>query len=128
MAPLHRMNPVRLAFLRDQLCAHFGRDRRTKPFARAAHARCRLRRGARMRAAGAVGRDGDRHRRAPRRSSRAARAHAEAMRLDIDYRRAAAEDLEEKFDAVIALEVVEHVADRELFLDRCGAWSRPAAR
>ena len=39
------------------------------------------------------------------------------MRLDIDYRRAAAEDLDETFDAVIALEVVEHVADRELFLD-----------
>src|SRR5262249_27920077 len=26
MAPLHKFNPVRLAFIRDQTCAQFGRD------------------------------------------------------------------------------------------------------
>src|SRR5258708_12691620 len=32
--PLHQLNPVRLAFIRDRLAAHFGRDiRATKPFA-----------------------------------------------------------------------------------------------
>src|SRR5919109_374575 len=26
MAPLHKLNPVRLAYIRDQLCRHLGRD------------------------------------------------------------------------------------------------------
>ena len=25
-APLHKLNPVRLEFLRDRICSHFGRD------------------------------------------------------------------------------------------------------
>jgi 2-polyprenyl-6-hydroxyphenyl methylase/3-demethylubiquinone-9 3-methyltransferase len=48
-----------------------------------------------------------------------ARAHAAGAGLDIDYREAAAEDLAtagESFDAVLALEIVEHVADPALFL------------
>jgi 2-polyprenyl-6-hydroxyphenyl methylase/3-demethylubiquinone-9 3-methyltransferase len=38
------------------------------------------------------------------------------MRLDVDYRVAAVEELEDQFDAVVALEVIEHVADRDLFV------------
>jgi 2-polyprenyl-6-hydroxyphenyl methylase/3-demethylubiquinone-9 3-methyltransferase len=45
----------------------------------------------------------------------AARAHAAAGRLAIDYRVAAPEDLDEQFDLVLALEVIEHVADRAAF-------------
>lgn len=116
MAPLHRMNPMRLRFLRDQLCAHFHRAERTKPLQGlrvldvgcgggiVCEPLCRL--GATVTGIDAV-----------EEILGAARAHARAMRLDIDYRRAAAEDLDEKFDVVIALEVVEHVADRELFLE-----------
>jgi 2-polyprenyl-6-hydroxyphenyl methylase/3-demethylubiquinone-9 3-methyltransferase len=45
------------------------------------------------------------------------------MGLAIDYRHATAEDLVaagEQFDAVLSLEVVEHVADVDLFLSNCG--------
>ena len=114
MAPLHHMNPVRLRFLRDRLCAHFGRDG-AKPFAglRILDVGCGA--GlvceplARLGAA-VTGID------ATEEMVRAARKHAGAMGLAIDYRVAAVEELREDFDAVVALEVIEHVADRELFL------------
>jgi 2-polyprenyl-6-hydroxyphenyl methylase/3-demethylubiquinone-9 3-methyltransferase len=114
MAPLHRMNPARLRFLRDRLCGHFGRGG-AKPLAglRILDVGCGAglaceplaRLGAAM-----TGID------ATDDMVRAARAHAKAMRLDIDYRVAAVEDLEDEFDAVLALEVIEHVADRDLFM------------
>ncbi len=119
MAPLHAINPVRLAFLRDVLVRRFGRDARemrplhglrildigcgggllSEPLARM---------GARVTgidpAAGNV---------------EIARLHAEGSGLDIDYRAVTAEDVMEAgetFDAVLALEVVEHVADVGLFV------------
>jgi 2-polyprenyl-6-hydroxyphenyl methylase/3-demethylubiquinone-9 3-methyltransferase len=57
-----------------------------------------------------------------------ARRHAGLVDLRIDYRAATAEalaDKNERFDVVLALEVVEHVADVELFLKRCGEMVRP---
>jgi 2-polyprenyl-6-hydroxyphenyl methylase/3-demethylubiquinone-9 3-methyltransferase len=116
MAPLHRMNPVRLAFLRDAFTTHFDTSQRNKPLdgLRVLDVGC----GAGlvsepMRRLGATVTGID----ATADVIRAARAHAEAMRLDIDYRVAAPEDLTESYDAVIALEVIEHVANRQVFLD-----------
>jgi 2-polyprenyl-6-hydroxyphenyl methylase/3-demethylubiquinone-9 3-methyltransferase len=57
-----------------------------------------------------------------------ARRHAEDAGLDIDYRHATAEDLAAegaRFDIVLALEIVEHVADRDLFLGACGTLVAP---
>jgi 2-polyprenyl-6-hydroxyphenyl methylase / 3-demethylubiquinone-9 3-methyltransferase len=59
-----------------------------------------------------------------------ARAHAQAMGLSIDYRAATAEEVtrgEEHFDAVIASEVVEHVADLRSFLETCRSLCKPGA-
>ena len=62
--PLHRLNPARLAFIRDQAAARFGRDAlRPAPLCGPAPARYRLRRRAAVRADGAAGRRGHRHRR-----------------------------------------------------------------
>jgi 2-polyprenyl-6-hydroxyphenyl methylase/3-demethylubiquinone-9 3-methyltransferase len=58
----------------------------------------------------------------------AARSHAREMGLAIDYRLAAAESLAEAgtcFDAVLALEVIEHVADPAAFFASVGALIRP---
>lgn len=54
-----------------------------------------------------------------------ARTHAEKSGLAIDYRVAAPEQITETFDAVLALEIVEHVADVDAFLHACAARTKP---
>jgi 2-polyprenyl-6-hydroxyphenyl methylase/3-demethylubiquinone-9 3-methyltransferase len=126
--PLHRLNPTRLTYLRDSLTAHFSRD----PAGRAPLSGLRIvdigcggglvteplaRLGAEM-----TGID------AAERNIGVACTHAEAMGLGIDYRCTSAEALVaagETFDAVLALEVVEHVADVDAFVAACGALVRP---
>ena len=54
--------------------------------------------------------------------------HAEQQGLDIDYRATTAEALAEageRFDAVLALEIVEHVADPAAFVATCAALTQP---
>ncbi|MGB6996087.1 MAG: bifunctional 2-polyprenyl-6-hydroxyphenol methylase/3-demethylubiquinol 3-O-methyltransferase UbiG, partial [Pseudolabrys sp.] len=58
----------------------------------------------------------------------AARAHAESMDVVVDYRATTAEDLaaaNERFDVVLAMEVVEHVADVAVFVATCATTVRP---
>ncbi len=126
--PLHRLNPVRLAFIRDQACAHFSRDpRRPRPFAGltvldigcggglAAEPMARL--GAAVTAIDPAARNVE-----------VARRHAERTGLAIDYRHAGAEDLVAKgamFDVVLALEIVEHVADLGAFLGAAADLVKP---
>jgi 2-polyprenyl-6-hydroxyphenyl methylase/3-demethylubiquinone-9 3-methyltransferase len=125
---LHRFNPVRLRFIRDRLCQQFGRDPvRPKPLkdlrlldigcggGLIAEPLARL-------GADVVGVD------ATEPNIAVARLHAEEAGLAIDYRHGAAEDLAragERFDAVLALEIVEHVADLDLFLDSAAGMVRP---
>lgn len=117
--PLHRFNPVRLGYLRDRLVAHFRREPgATQPLAGLklldigcgggllAEPLTRL--GAQV-----TGID------ASRTTIEVARLHAAQMGLTIDYRETTAEALQaagERFDVVLNMEVVEHVADRPAFL------------
>jgi 2-polyprenyl-6-hydroxyphenyl methylase / 3-demethylubiquinone-9 3-methyltransferase len=127
-APLHRMNPVRLGFLRERIVAHFARpDSGRRPFEGLTVIDLGCGGGlvtepmARLGAA-VTGLDG-----APE-SIAAASAHAAAMGLAIDYRQGTAEDLAkgpEKFDVVLALEIVEHVADLHAFCDAAQALVAP---
>lgn len=58
----------------------------------------------------------------------AAREHAAEAGLTIDYRATTAEtlaDAGERFDVVLAMEVVEHVADMPLFVRRCAEMVKP---
>ncbi|MCK6453135.1 MAG: bifunctional 2-polyprenyl-6-hydroxyphenol methylase/3-demethylubiquinol 3-O-methyltransferase UbiG [Alphaproteobacteria bacterium] len=126
--PLHRLNPVRVAYIREQLCARFGRDVRADRPLRGlgvvdigcgggliAEPLARL-------GAGVTGID------ASERNIEVARTHAAGQGLAIDYRFAAAADLVaagERFDAVLSLEVVEHVSDRRGFLGNCCALVKP---
>ena len=126
--PLHRFNPTRLTFLRERLGAHFGLPESTaKPFTglRFLDIGCgggllsepMARLGATV-----VGAD------AAEENVKTAAVHAEQSGLDIDYRHTSAEALAqagEQFDVVLNMEVVEHVADLNLFMAACAAMVKP---
>src|SRR3984893_8164796 len=128
MAALHKLNPVRLAFIRDAACRQFSRDPRrldslaalrvldigcgggllSEPLARLG--------------ASVVGAD-------PSDTNVAtASLHAARSGVAVDYRVTTAEalaDQNEQFDLVLAMEVVEHVADLGLFVRTCAAMVKP---
>lgn len=60
---------------------------------------------------------------ASERNIQVAKIHAEKSELKIDYRVSTAEEMSEKFakgfDVVLALEIIEHVADPESFIQSC---------
>jgi 2-polyprenyl-6-hydroxyphenyl methylase/3-demethylubiquinone-9 3-methyltransferase len=126
--PLHRINPTRIAFIRDRVAGHFGRDPLgpepltglevldigcgggllSEPMRRL---------GARV-----TGID------AGEEAVRVAALHAEQSGLDIEYRSVLPEALAadgRTFDAVLNLEVIEHVADVGAFLAACCAMVKP---
>ncbi|WP_420141568.1 bifunctional 2-polyprenyl-6-hydroxyphenol methylase/3-demethylubiquinol 3-O-methyltransferase UbiG [Sphingomonas sp.] len=114
---LHRLNPARLAYLRTQVDAAWGLDSRAlRPLAgrRALDVGC----GAGLLSeplarlgAAVTGIDA-----APENAA-AARAHAEGQGLAIDYRAGEVATLAgERFDLVVSMEVIEHVADPAAFI------------
>jgi 2-polyprenyl-6-hydroxyphenyl methylase/3-demethylubiquinone-9 3-methyltransferase len=115
-AMLHRLNPVRLAYIRDRIDQHWQSDeqsRRPLEGKTALDVGC----GAGLLAeplarlgAKVTGIDA-----APELID-AAREHAAGQGLDIDYRAVPVEEVEGQFDLVTSLEVIEHVADPESFL------------
>jgi 2-polyprenyl-6-hydroxyphenyl methylase/3-demethylubiquinone-9 3-methyltransferase len=127
MAPLHKINPLRLAYIRDAACRKFSRNARSlnclsglrmldigcgagllcEPFTRL---------GAQV-----IGVD-------PSATNiAAAKLHADRGHLSIDYRCTTVEEMDhrERFDVVLAMEVVEHVTDVGMFLNRCAAMLKP---
>jgi 2-polyprenyl-6-hydroxyphenyl methylase / 3-demethylubiquinone-9 3-methyltransferase len=125
---LHRLNPIRLGFIRSRLLSHFGRDPSllqpftglslvdigcggglvAEPMARLGFAVTGVDAGS-----GAIA---------------AASEHARGARLDIEYHVATAESLAdtgERFDAVLVLEVIEHLADRDAFWRSVGKLVTP---
>ena len=128
MAPLHKFNPVRLAYIRDQAAAHFNRDPKrldclkglrildigcgggllSEPLARI---------GAEI-----IGADPSAN------NIEVAKLHAAQSGVAVDYRCTTAEalaDAGERFDIVLAMEVIEHVSDVDLFMRRCAEMVKP---
>ena len=128
MAALHKLNPVRIAYIRDQAAARFERDTKkldclkglrildigcgagilSEPLARLG--------------ADVVGIDpaGE--------NIEIAKAHADEGGVEIDYRATTAEELAadgEQFDIVLAMEVVEHVIDVPAFVATCASMVKP---
>lgn len=126
--PLHRLNAFRVGYIRERLSAHFAADATAeRPLTGVqvldigcgggilSESMARL--GARV-----TGID------VAHKNIRVCELHAEESGLDIDYRLAAAEDLAaggEVFDAVLNMEVVEHVDHLPGFLVTCGRLVRP---
>lgn len=114
--PLHRANPARMKYLKSRICGHFGRDEKSltaleglkildvgcggglvcEPLARLG--------------AEVTGLDADEN------AIAAAKAHAQQGGLSIEYRCMDAVDLKEKFDIVLALEIIEHVPSPQDFV------------
>jgi 2-polyprenyl-6-hydroxyphenyl methylase/3-demethylubiquinone-9 3-methyltransferase len=127
--PLHVLNPLRLGFIRDAVVEARGLDpaaRRPLEGLRLLDIGCGggLVSEPMARLGGAVtGID------AASESIAAARAHAEAGGVAVDYRATTAETLAESgvapFDVVLALEIVEHVADPKSFLATCAQLVTP---
>jgi 2-polyprenyl-6-hydroxyphenyl methylase/3-demethylubiquinone-9 3-methyltransferase len=128
-AVLHVFNPVRLAYIKEQVTARFARDpydRRpfqglkfldigcgggllTEPMARL---------GAEI-----TGVDPS------EKNIATASVHAEEQDLAIDYRVTTAEDLAERgesFDVILNMEVIEHVADPSAFVQTCARLLKPS--
>ena len=124
-AMLHKLGPVRLKYIRDQIDRHWQADECSRtPLAgkTALDVGCGAgllaeplaRLGAKVTAIDAA-----------LELVEAAQEHAHGQGLTIDYRAAAVEDLEGAFDLVTCLEVIEHVADPQAFLASLAARLAP---
>jgi 2-polyprenyl-6-hydroxyphenyl methylase / 3-demethylubiquinone-9 3-methyltransferase len=128
MAALHKLNPTRLAYVRDRACARFARDRLAPaPLAglRVLDVGCGG--GLLCEPLARLGGEVTGIDPAPENVGAAA-AHAAAMGVPVAYRAATVEELAaagEAFDLVCAMEVVEHVADVPGFLRACCRVVRP---
>ena len=128
MAALHKFNPVRVGYIRDRAAARFNRDPKkldclkglrfldigcgggilSEPLARLG--------------GDVIGADPSAD------NIDAASTHAQAMGLSVDYRATTAEHLaanKERFDVVLAMEVVEHVTDVPAFVKTCAGMVKP---
>jgi 2-polyprenyl-6-hydroxyphenyl methylase/3-demethylubiquinone-9 3-methyltransferase len=126
--PLHRFNPIRISYIRDVAAAHFGRDTGSEaPLTGLSLLEVGCGGGLLTEPMRRLGAEVTGIDPAPRNIG-IARAHAEQSGLKITYLPCAAEDLLEsgnRFDIVLAMEVIEHVADVGTFIQDCARLVAP---
>ena len=126
--PLHKFNPVRLQYIKEQICEHFDRDvsdREALKGLRILDIGCGgglLSEPMARMGANVTGAD------ASEVNIEVAKIHAKQSKLKIDYQAITSEELQangEKFDVILNMEVVEHVADVDLFMTSCAKMVKP---
>lgn len=123
--PLHRLNSVRISYIKQQICTHFERDEKglkaleklsildvgcggglvCEPLARLG--------------ANVTGADADPV------AIEVAQEHAANQSLKIDYQNKPAEEIKKQFDVVLALEIIEHVQDPQAFVESVSKLVKP---
>lgn len=123
--PLHRLNPVRLSYIKQQICEHFSKDEKSlkalqglsildigcggglvcEPLARIG--------------ATVTGADADPI------AIATAKEHAQGSGLKIDYQNKPAEEINKTFDVVLALEIIEHVSEPQDFVESVSKLCKP---
>ncbi len=126
--PLHRLNPIRLSYIKDQICGHFGRDVMSfKPYSGLSILDVGCGGGlvcepmARL-GGNVTGIDADQN------AIDVASVHAAQSGLTIEYKCASTDDLvfeKKRYDVVLALEIIEHVTNPQKFVDDCMALCKP---
>lgn len=123
--PLHRLNPVRMKYIKQQICDHYNLDDTALntldgldilDIGCGGGLVCESL--SRM-GANTTGIDADAN------AIETAKEHAEISGLNINYKNGDAADLEQKFDVVCALEIVEHVSDISAFIEICISKLKP---
>ena len=127
--PLHKIGPARLGYIRDRVTSHFKLQPRQslKPFAGLTMLDIGCGGGLISEPLSRLGASVTAIEPAEANIG-AARAHAAATGLTIEYQATTAEDLSARgcsFDCVVCLEVVEHVPDPAAFVKVCGSLVRP---
>lgn len=126
--PLHKFNPTRIAYLKEKICQHFNRDpnhQRPLEGLRILDIGCGgglLCEPMANMGATVIGAD------ASETNIEVAKIHAEQSGAKVDYRATTAEALAEageQFDIVLNMEVVEHVADIDLFMSATAQMVKP---
>lgn len=123
--PLHKLNPVRIGYIRKQICTHLGRSEQSlTPFkglnildigcggGLVCEPMARL-------GGDVTGIDADEQ------AIRVARNHADLSGIRIAYKNSPAEALNGAFDVVLALEIIEHVLDPREFAITCARLCKP---
>ena len=125
---LHEINPLRMTYIRDQICSHYCREIDDfEPLSNLSVIDVGCGGGliceplARL-GADVTGID------AVDESIEVAKSHSNTMSLAIEYKTLLPEDLVAKvkrYDVLISMEVIEHVADKELFMAACSKLLKP---
>ncbi len=126
--PLHRLNPVRLQYIKDRICeAHDLDVTSLKPYRGLSILDIGCGGGlvcepmARL-GANVTGIDADAN------AISISAAHAKQSGLTVDYKAVSSEELlksKARFDVVLALEIVEHVSDVDAFVQNCADLCKP---
>lgn len=128
--PLHRLNPTRIAYIRDKVAAHYNRDI-SKPYPLKGISIVDIGCGggllsepmARL-GASVTGID------ASEKNIQISSLHAEQEEITVDYRHTSAESLAAEgagYDVVLVMEIIEHVADVESFMRAVTQLAKPGA-